>query len=247
MTERLMQNIPPFFSGDNPVIGRINAYYKAYGTDYDFCKFYSSENMLIMCYEGEFFVYGGECGDYDETAFFLSMQGAQSILADAAAYNGMRDKLCGYSAQKLYCMERSYDEDYCAQGKFTEDYSAVYEVLKSAFRLGEDSFSHWYTDTCHRVRHGISRLVSVGEAPVKATATVLYENDDYCFLSHIGVRHELFGGGYGRRLLDTAQALCRKNIRLLCKSGVKEFYTRCGFSENERLTAYQMIKEANNK
>ena len=47
------------------------------------------------------------------------------------------------------------------KAEFTEDYRTVFEILKSGFSLSDYQFDEWYADTCHRVRHGISRLIVI--------------------------------------------------------------------------------------
>ena len=86
------------------------------------------------------------------------------------------------------------------KAEFTEDYLTVFEILKSGFSLSDYQLDEWYADTCHRLRYGISRLIIMhyGNEPA-ATATVLFDDDKNCFLSHIAVRRDMQKNGIGTR------------------------------------------------
>ena len=126
--------------------------------------------------------------------------------------------------------------------EFTEDYRTVFEILKSGFSLSDYQFDEWYADTCHRVRHGISRLIVMyyGSEPA-ATATVLFDDDKSCFLSHIAVRRDMQKNGIGTALLScTANLLDNRKITLICKKNVQRFYINCGFTVAG--TAYEIAR-----
>ena len=66
MIRRIYGALPPDYPSDNVIVGRINAYCKAYGTGYDFCTFYegdTGDNMLALYYGGELYVHCNENGD----------------------------------------------------------------------------------------------------------------------------------------------------------------------------------------
>lgn len=51
MIRRIYGALPPDYPSGNVIVGRINAYCKAYGTGYDFCTFYegdTGDNMLAF-------------------------------------------------------------------------------------------------------------------------------------------------------------------------------------------------------
>ena len=105
MIQRIYE-IPDRFRIDNCVIGRIDGYFRAYGSDYDFCRFYSGENSLIMNYDGEHFVYTDENCDKDELMFFLMADGLNCATVNENAYKLMKDDLSGFACQKLYLMTK---------------------------------------------------------------------------------------------------------------------------------------------
>lgn len=239
MIRRIYGALPPGYPSDNVIVGRINAYCKAYGTGYDFCTFYegdTDDNMLALYYGGELYVHCNENGDLQSIITFSEMLGAKAVMSDI--------KLSEES-ETLYIMTSGKMPAVCnnrLKAEFTEDYRTVFEILKSGFSLSDYQFDEWYADTCHRVRHGISRLIVMyyGSEPA-ATATVLFDDDKSCFLSHIAVRRDMQKNGIGTALLScTANLLDNRKITLICKENVQRFYINCGFSATG--TAYEIAR-----
>lgn len=239
MIRRIYGALPPGYPSDNVIVGRINAYYRAYGTGYDFCTFYegdTDDNMLALYYGGELYVHCNENGDLQSIITFSEMLGAKAVMSDI--------KLSEES-ETLYIMTSGQMPAVCTnqlKAEFTEDYRTVFEILKSGFSLSDCQFDEWYADTCHRVRHGISRLIVMyyGSEPA-ATATVLFDDDKSCFLSHIAVRRDMQKNGIGTALLScAANLLDNRKITLICKKNVQRFYINCGFTATG--TAYEITR-----
>lgn len=239
MIRRIYGALPPDYPSDNVIVGRINAYCKAYGTGYDFCTFYegdTDDNMLALYYGGELYVLCNENGDSQSIITFSEMLGAKAVMSDI--------KLSEES-ETLYIMTSGQMPAVCKnrlKAEFIEDYRTVFEILKSGFSLSDYQFDEWYADTCHRVRHGISRLIVMyyGSEPA-ATATVLFDDDKSCFLSHIAVRRDMQKNGIGTALLScTANLLDNRKITLICKKNVQRFYINCGFTATG--TAYEITR-----
>ncbi|MBR4306263.1 MAG: hypothetical protein IKT78_05405, partial [Ruminiclostridium sp.] len=172
MIRRIFE-LPPIDDG-NVIEGRIDAYYNAYGGEYDFCRFYSGENILIMNYCGEYFISAKDSFDSEELFFFLQSGGVLSATMNAKCYNALKNKLGGYYCEPLYLMKSSSVET-SESGSFTENYAEVFSVIKDAFGISDDAFSSWYTDVCHRVRHGVSRLIALDG--FSAVCTMLYQRE----------------------------------------------------------------------
>lgn len=239
MIRRIYGALPPDYPSDNVIVGRINAYCKAYGTGYDFCTFYegdTDDNMLALYYGGELYVHCNKNGDLQSIITFSEMLGAKAVMSDI--------KLSEES-ETLFIMTSGKMPAVCnnrLKAEFTEDYRTVFEILKSGFSLSDYQFDEWYADTCHRVRHGISRLIVMyyGSEPA-ATATVLFDDDKSCFLSHIAVRRDMQKSGIGTALLScTANLLDNRKITLICKKNVQRFYINCGFTATG--TAYEIAR-----
>ncbi len=237
MIKRIYGALPPGYPSDNVIVGRINAYYRAYGTGYDFCTFYEGDNTLALYYGGELYIHCGENTDTESLLAFSDMLGARAVMSDIR----LSEKV-----EELYIMisdtaPTAHGNDHL-KAEFTEDYRTVFEILKSGFSLCDDQFDDWYADTCHRVRHGVSKLIIMysGDIPV-ATATVLYGDDKECFLSHIAVRQDMQKNGIGKALLSSAARLLdNRKITLACKKNVRQFYINCGFTIAS--TAYEITR-----
>lgn len=236
MIKRIYGALPPDYLSDNVIVGRINAYYRAYGTGYDFCTFYEGNNTLALYYGGELYVHGNENTDTESLLAFSDMLGARAVMSDIR----LSEK-----SETLYIMTSGKMPAVCndlLKAEFTEDYRTVFEILKSGFALSDDQFDDWYADTCHRVRHDVSRLIVMysGDIPV-ATATVLYGDDKSCFLSHIAVRQDMQKNGVGKALLSSAARLLdNRKITLACRKNVRQFYINCGFTATG--TAYEITR-----
>ena len=236
MIRRIYGALPPDYPSDNVIVGRINAYYRAYGTGYDFCTFYEGNNTLALYYGGELYVHGNENADTESLLAFSDMLGARAVMSDIR----LSEK-----SETLYIMTSGQMPAVCnnrLKAEFTEDYRTVFEILKSGFSLSDYQFDEWYADTCHRVRHDISRLIVMyyGSEPA-ATATVLFDDDKSCFLSHIAVRRDMQKNGIGTALLScTANLLDNRKITLICKKNVQRFYINCGFTATG--TAYEIAR-----
>lgn len=237
---RQIFELPPI-DEKNVIEGRIEAYFRAYGGEYDFCRFYGGESLLMMNYCGKYFISVKDGFDWEELYFFLKNAGMMWAEMNSNCFQVLRDMFYGYSSKPLYLM-KSHNITVAEGGSFTESYSEVFSVIKDAFELTEEDFSEWYTDTCHRVRHGVTRLIALDD--MSAVCTALYENCSGCFLSDIGVKKELQGRGLGKKLLANASRLLeKKNLSLLCKADKREFYKSCGFICDDEPTAYQIVKE----
>ncbi len=231
MIKRIYGALPPGYLCNNVIAGRINAYYRAYGTGYDFCTFYSGDigdDMLALYYGGELYVHCNENTDTESLLAFSDMLGAGAVMSDIR----LAEK-----SETLYIMTSdktpTVNNSNHPKAEFTEDYRSVFEILKSGFSLGDDQFDDWYADTCHRVRHGVSRLIVMysDDIPV-ATATVLFGDDKECFLSHVAVRQDMQKNGIGKALIySTAQLLDNRKITLACRKNVQQFYINCGFTQ----------------
>lgn len=235
MIKRIYGTLPPGYPSDNVIVGRINAYYRAYGTGYDFCTFYEGDNMLALYYGGELYVHCNKNTDTESLLAFSDMLGAKAVMSDIKL-SERSETLYIMRSDKMPTDHRSVH----LKAEFTEDYRTVFEILKSGFSLNDNRFDDWYADACHRVRHGVSSLIVMysGDIPA-ATATVLFSDSSNCFLSHIAVRRDMQKSGIGKALLySTAQLLDNRKITLACKKPVQQFYINCGFTATG--TAYEI-------
>lgn len=243
MIRRLESGGRLILPSDCPVAGRIDAYYRAYGGEYDFCRFYHGRDTAVMLYGGEVFAWAGGGADTVELGLFLKTLPHFSLIMNDICREGVDEN---GTAKPLYCMYKRQEQTLTGEDIFTEDYEAVFDVISDAFDIkGKEARDRWYTDTCHRVRHGVSKMLLLcHEGKPAATCTVLYQNRSGAFLSHIGVKKELWGKGLGGRILSLAAGRYG-SISLLCEEDKRGFYEHYGFSCEK--TAYRILRDEEDK
>ena len=131
---------------------KIMTYLKAYGTGYDFCRFYGGDGFTAMLFNSSLTVCG-DPHDREEFAAFADMTAPYTIESGIAA-------LDGYTASAVTYFEGTVAGD----TKDTHMIGSVYEMSACVSRcLGADR-DMWYTDMSHRIRHGCSEAYRCGES-----------------------------------------------------------------------------------
>jgi len=206
--------------------GKIKSLAKSYGFDYPFLKFYAqtSPAAVISLYYSSAVIVGEAA---EETALFLENEFSGEILTSP-----QNEKVFGaFSHETLYIMEY--------EGSALSDkiplradlpYEKVYDILKEGFNI---SFDDWYVDTCHRVRHGISKVYTAFD---KATATEMFCEDGMLLISLVAVKKKYRGEGLGGALIKAlSEKLSEKGrVFVICEKALIPFYEKNGykFSEN---------------
>lgn len=222
--------MPPDYPLSDVIVGRIYAYYAAYGTRYDFCSFYDGDGMLAMYYGGELYAYcGNGFSDSDTLLCFASTLGCTAVLSDI--------RLCSESEDLSLMTARTKEIAQFGSAGLTEDYKSVFGILKSGFQLTDRHFDDWYTDICHLVRHGISKLaLTKSDGVPVACGAALYGYDNNCYLSHIAVRQDMQKKGFGKAVVCGIAALSAKeyeNTTVLCRDEICGFYRKIGFDKQK--------------
>ena len=162
------------------LLGRkMLAYMKAYGPNYDFCRFYKVTDesgvgymffmnaTMIICTDGELEA-------TDELRMFVNMNMTFRVEGNRKVLDGLigleRYQVLNRTIFELIPDENSYKfaEEYVNFDPYLPD---VYKILSEGFPNISD-FSLWYTDTSHRCRHGISRVFTYRDS---TTASVVFD------------------------------------------------------------------------
>ncbi|MGN0674854.1 MAG: GNAT family N-acetyltransferase [Oscillospiraceae bacterium] len=201
---------------------KIMAAYLAYGTKYDFCKFYSCGDGTIHIYNSSMVIDGNI--NIDELEMLIKMVKPASIelsrcetLHICNEYIASRRTL--YRAKMWKC---GIDFSNVKVNSFTE---RCYDILNESFN-SIDNFDLWYVDISHRIRHEVSNLYLFGNT----TITKQFNINGFCFLSNIATSKSERGKGTARELL---WCLAEK-----FKSEGSETYL---FAFDERKTFYEEI------
>ena len=123
----------------------------------------------------------------------------------------------------------------------TSDLQAGYEVLSQVFpaAINAESYSKWYADLSHRIRHGMSEICSLRGI---ATVTLHYREGGILYLSHLATLPEFRGKGHARSLIAHLAALHPQadSVTLLSQDANSDrFYEHLGFSQTEEYYYYK--------
>lgn len=214
----------------NACDGKILSLYRAYGTRYDFCRFYAVDGNILLAQLDNDFVISDCYGMINaiELRAFLEMNSCRRLLTNTNIKNQL--KKSGMKADFI----DNYLMEYCGEPveslppelETEPDLNKVYEVLKSAFDI---EFSQWYTDTSHRVRHGVSKVFLFNDT---SAVTALYDIDGTVFLSLVCTRADSRMKGSAKEMLRLVAGHYhyeKKRVILLCKEEKEPFYIKSGF------------------
>lgn len=221
---------------------KLLSYLKAYGTGYDFCRFYEISNEtgrgFMFIINSTLIICSDDTMEADEEiSLFVEMnlpfriEGSQKIL------NGLKSMDSGhYQSLNRTIFELVPDafpmkrcEEYV---DFDPKLTDVYEILSEGFPNIAD-FGLWYTDTSHRCRHGISKVFTYKNS---TTASVMFDIKNEVLIGQVATKTEARGSGYAREFLRWLAAFFNnlgKRAYLLALDVRVSFYREIGFREVE--------------
>ncbi len=159
--------IPDITASDH-YSAKISAYLRAYGTKYDFCRFYSGNGFTAMLFNSSLTV-SGIPENTDEFENFIAFLAPYTIESSLSEFTG-------YSAHEITLFRGR--TEYCGNA---EKISSVYEMSELVSRLLGVDRELWYTDMSHRIRHGISAAYKCGGS--YAAADFIYNG--YAYISSV--------------------------------------------------------------
>ncbi len=173
------------------------AAYNAYGSGYDFCRFYACENPggsigTVHIYNSSMVIDGS--ADTDDISMLIKMTKPANIEISG----GTLLQPDGYAVRHrtlFKAVPNKTDVDFnnvTVNSRMENCYKILAESLEN---MG--SFQDWYVDISHRIRHGVSGLYYYGET----TVTQDFDIDGFVFVSHIATAEAARGKGGARRLL----------------------------------------------
>ncbi|MCH5208293.1 MAG: GNAT family N-acetyltransferase [Oscillospiraceae bacterium] len=201
---------------------KIRALLQAYGTGYDFCRFYSAEGLIMARFYDEFVICTFGNADFEELCEFLSFSGFLKIFC--SEYTGeILSKKLTFNNYKLNLMRLSVISNEAHEQISELSLSEAYSILKTSFEI---DYEPWYLDMSHRVRHGISWYYGFN-------GSVLCVQHNLCgeaLLSQIATIPEMRNKGNASSLI---KAVCQKmseiEVFLLCEDKLLDFYKKAGF------------------
>lgn len=214
---------------------KILSAYNAYGSGYDFCKFYSCGEGIIHTYNTSMVINGDV--DICETELFINMTKPTSIEVKNEIPLQLDDPYVCKHRTLFYLKPRKTDVsiDDVNVNSFTE---RCFEILSKSFDDLTD-YSAWYVDISHKIRHNVSELYLYGST----TVTRQFNINGFIFLSHIATAPEERGKGTARRLLYCLGNEAERqgeNAYLFALDHRRSFYETIGFEPVYEDILYEM-------
>jgi len=208
---------------------KIRSLLTAYGTEYDFCRFYLAENAFIAQLNGDFIICGDGETDAAELAEFLGFCGFSSVFCSKKLGESLSKKLCT-EAKIVNLMQFDGNIENCGFFTVTPKIltpSEAYSVIKTGFDI---EFEPWYLDMSHRVRHNISRLYGF----CGSALAVQYAINGEALISQVATLPEQRGKGLASRLISSVCGELRDfSVYVICDDELTDFYRKNGFAFND--------------
>lgn len=224
MIKQIFDGIPERV--DESYYGRkITAAYLAYGSGYDFCRFYSSDSGgIVHIYNASMVISGNVDKNDIETLVQITMpvnieMKSKEPLQLSNDYSRTHRTLFHTISGKTDIKFKDVNIN-----GFTEK---CFSILAESFEnIG--GYDGWYVDISHRIRHGIAELYLYDST----TITKAFDINGYVFLSHIATAASERGKGTARRLLYCLAEKFGgegKNAYLFAQDHRSSFYKSIGF------------------
>ena len=199
---------------------KIRSLLLAYGTNYDFCRFFTGENVVLAQLNGDFVISDFGETEIEELSEFLNFSGFSEIFC--SDYLGqVLEKRLDVKRESVNLMRFAGVAEKNALEILTP--ADAYRIIKTGF---EFDFEPWYLDMSHSVRHGVSRLYGLDASAL----AVQYNLNGEALISQVATLPEKRGKGCARRLISAVCAeLHESEIFVLCEDRLLGFYGKIGF------------------
>lgn len=205
---------------------KIRALLLAYGTKYDFCRFYVTNDFILCETDGSFVVCElGEPDDISELAYFFGFNGFSEIFCSEKLGKLLSANLkCGF--QKVNLMRFCGESVRCAEVECTTRLDEVYRILSSSFDI---DYEHWYVDMSHRIRHNVAKPRKLGGSAL----IVQHDLNGEALLSQIAtLPNERGRGNASRLILSVCAELFQSEVYVICEDALLSFYSGIGFEKS---------------
>lgn len=209
---------------------KILSYLQAYGTGFDFCRFFVNDTGSVMLLINSTLLITGEHFERDELLAFADMNRPFRIEGSDKAIE-LLTGIDGYQKLHRTIFRLKADENSSVDESdinFQPKLDDVYRILSEGFPNLLD-YQLWLADTSHRVRHGLSRVFSYKDA---TTASIVYDIDGYVLVGQVATKISARGSGYARVFLNwLADYLSKQNKTafLYALDTRESFYREIGF------------------
>lgn len=209
---------------------RILSYLQAYGTGYDFCRFFVNDSGSVILLINSTMLVVGKKFESEELVTFAQMNKPFRIEGSDCAINGLKE-IDGYKRLHRTIFKLKSDNMSVIDEQdinFDPKLDDVYEILMEGFPNLLD-YNLWLADTSHRVRHGISRVFTYKGA---TTASITYDMNGFVLISQVATKISARGSGYARIFLKWLADYVKgqnKTAFLYALDTRESFYREIGF------------------
>lgn len=204
---------------------KIRALFLSYGTKYDFCRFYVSEDFLLCETDGSFVVCEtDEADDLSELADFFKFNGFSEIFCSEALGEKLTANMkC--SSRKVNLMRFCGVPVKCAEVESDPLLDEVFKILSSSFDI---DYEHWYVDMSHRIRHNVAKARLLGSSAL----VIQHDLNGEALLSQIATLPSERKQGNASRLISSVCAeLFQSEVFVICEDKLLPFYRKIGFEK----------------
>ncbi len=203
---------------------KIRSYYEAYGAEYDFCRFYASDNGGVMLLYNSTMTIDGEF-EQSELEGFVEMLDLCTIEVSKDMHLQLGEDMqkLHRTLFKLVPKENNVDKKLVNVNTLHKE---AFEIISDGFGVTE--FDLWYVDIFRRINKGSAELYLYKNT----TVTRAFEVDGFAFYSHIATASAERGKGTARNLLYYLCVEAEKRgseAFLFAKDERKSFYEEAGF------------------
>lgn len=204
---------------------KIRSLLLAYGTKYDFCRFFVGENIVLAQLNGDFVISDFGETDVGELAQFLDFSVFSEIFC-SENLGQVLEKQLDVKREIVNLMRFAGVHE--KNGLEILAPAIAYQIIKTGFDF---EFEPWYLDMSHRIRHGVSQLYGLDGAAL----AVQYNQNGEALISQVATLPENRGKGCARRLISAVCAeLNESDIFVLCEDKLLDFYKKIGFVPEDK-------------
>ncbi len=231
---------------------QILATYDAYGTQYDFCHFFTLDTPdsqgVLLFYNATLLICGTGTPPQEELSSFITMYAPfriecplnyATIMATLPQYHSLHRTTFSLTP---FTPSPQFNPHQINPSPNLDD---VYAILQEGFpNLLE--YPLWLTDTSHRIRHGISQCFTYQNT---STITRLYDRDNYVLIGQVATRVASRGQGIASDFLcyiATMLSRHHKTAALYALDIRDSFYRSLGFTPINEEIVYQRIADEHN-
>lgn len=221
---------------------RIKSHFLAYGSDYNFCKFYSiigdekKEKGIITLFNSSFVVslFAGftlDENDITELSVIINMTKPFTVELEYTyakeLYKIIKDDYKSFDRTEFeFVCKDNLNSKGLNESPNLDD---VFAILKTSFPAVANSYDLWITDTSHRIRHNVEKCFTLDNC---SSATIQYIIDNIAFIGHVATIPSERGKHHARDLLYfIGDKLKAKgfSVRLYARDYNVSYYKEIGF------------------